>query len=123
MKTKLTLIIALLAFSTGIVTAAPLGTVFTYQGRLADGDQAANGSYDLKFTLYDAATDGSIVVGPLTNSAVAVSTGLFTTALDFGAGVFTDQARWLEIAVRPAAGGEKKNSERNSPFSASPVLC
>ena len=94
------MIIALLAFSMGIVTASPLGTAFTYQGRLTDGGQPASGSYDLKFTIYDAATSGSVVGGPLTNSATSVTNGLFTVALDFGRGIFTGDARWLELAVR-----------------------
>ena len=53
----------------------------------------------LTFTLYDAVSSGSLVGGPLTN-AVAVSNGLFTVTLDFGAGVFTGADRWLEIGVR-----------------------
>jgi len=84
----------------GSLVAAPLGTAFTYQGRLSDGANPANGIYDLRLTLYDAATNGSVVAGPLTNAAVAVSNGLFTTALDFGSGVFDGNARWLELGVR-----------------------
>jgi len=30
--------------------AAPLGTAFTYQGRLTDGANPATGIYDLRFT-------------------------------------------------------------------------
>ena len=82
------------------LSAAPLGTAFTYQGRLTDGGQPANGTYDLKFILYDDTSAGSAVAGPITNSPVAVTNGLFTVALDFGEGVFTGDARWLEIAVR-----------------------
>ena len=37
---------------------AALGTAFTYQGRLMDGEVAAEGTYDLRFTLYDA--DGAV---------------------------------------------------------------
>jgi formylglycine-generating enzyme required for sulfatase activity len=33
-------------------------------------------------------------------NAVAVSNGFFTVTLDFGAGVFTGEARWLAIAVK-----------------------
>ena len=36
----------------------------------------------------------------LTNSAVLVINGLFTTALNFGSGVFDGNLRWLEIGVR-----------------------
>ena len=86
------------------LSAAPLGTAFTYQGKLASGTNAANGSYDLKFTLYDALSSGSVVAGPLTNAATGVTNGLFTVALDFGA-VFDGSARWLEIGVRTNGSG------------------
>ena len=72
-----------------------------YQGQLGDGGSPANGNYDLRFTIYDSTNiPGNVVVGPLTNSATAVSNGLFTVSLDFGAGVFTGPARWLDIGVR-----------------------
>jgi len=83
------------------VSATPLGTAFTYQGRLSDGGAPASGIYDLRFTIYDSTNNaGGIVASPLTNSAVAVSNGLFTTTLDFGEGVFDAADRWLEIGVR-----------------------
>ncbi|MCX6902141.1 MAG: tail fiber domain-containing protein [Verrucomicrobia bacterium] len=84
----------------GVTRAESLGSAFTYQGKLTDGGQSAQGNYDLRFILYDAATDGHSVAGPVTNSPVAVNNGLFTTSLDFGAGLFTGEARWLEIGVR-----------------------
>ena len=76
------------------------GTAFTYQGRLNDGANSATGIYDLRFAIYDAAGAGAQQGNTLTNSAAAVSNGLFTVTLDFGAGVFTGLARWLEIGVR-----------------------
>ena len=76
------------------------GGMFTYQGRLLDGGQPANGEYDLQFALSDAPLEAGYI-GPTLNAApVAVSNGLFTVALDFGAGVFDGSARWLEIGVR-----------------------
>ena len=57
--------------------AAPLGTAFTYQGRLTDGANPATGIYDFRFTIYDAATNGGIS-GVLTNAATPVTNGLFT---------------------------------------------
>ena len=79
--------------------AAPLGTAFTYQGRLTQGGNPAHGSYDLRFALFDAASAGNQVGAAITNQNVAVSNGLFTVLLDFGSGVFTNEARWLEIGV------------------------
>ena len=34
-------------------------TVFTYQGRLSDGGQPANGTFDLEFKLFDALNAGT----------------------------------------------------------------
>ena len=77
------------------------GTAFMYQGRLNDSGSPANGNYDLRFTIYDSTNiPGTVIAGPLTNSATAVSNGLFTVTLDFGPGTFTGPARWLDIGVR-----------------------
>jgi hypothetical protein len=80
------------------LSAAPLGTAFIYQGRLTDGVNPANGSYDLRFTLYDAVTNGN-AIGSLTNIATGITNGLFTVTLDFG-GVFNGSNCWLELAAR-----------------------
>ncbi len=82
-----------------LLAAAPLGTAFTYQGRLNDAGAPANGRYDLKFTVFDALA-GGIQVGPaVSTNGLAVGSGLFTVTLDFG-GVFTNTARWLQIEVK-----------------------
>ena len=87
--------------------AAPLGTAFTYQGQLRDGGAAANGLYDLQFSLYDGPTGGGSLSGPITQTGTSLSNGTFTVFLDFGSGMFDGSARWLEIGVRPngSAGG------------------
>jgi hypothetical protein len=85
-------------------TALSQGTAFTYQGKLNDGANAAAGSYDLKFAIYDSSSNGNAIGNPLTNSATSISNGLFTTTLDFGASVFTGPDRWLEISVRTNGG-------------------
>jgi hypothetical protein len=74
-------------------------TVFTYQGRLSDGANPANGSYGMLFYLYDAPTNGT-QLGNLGLVSVPVSNGLFTAQLDFGITAFDGNARWLEIAVQ-----------------------
>jgi hypothetical protein len=75
------------------------GTAFTYQGRLNNGGNPANGNYDFTFAVFNASNAGSLNLGPITNAAVTVSNGLFTTVLDFG-NAPTGNPAWLEIAVR-----------------------
>lgn len=99
MKAKLSLLTSLfLAIQS--VLAAPLGTAFTYQGRLHDNGAPANGSYDLYFTLFDAVSGGA-PSQPVHLENVNVANGLFTVQLDFGS--LGNQARWLEIQVRPGS--------------------
>ncbi|HTV61558.1 MAG TPA: hypothetical protein VMH30_03210 [Verrucomicrobiae bacterium] len=81
------------------------GTAFNYQGQLSVSNTPANGSYDFLFNLYAAGTGGDAIAGPVTNTATAVSNGLFTTAINFGTGVFAGGTNWLDIAVRTNGGG------------------
>jgi len=86
-------------------SATAQGTAFTYQGQLTAGGAPAGGVYDLRFTVYDSTNlPGTIIAGPRTNAATAVTNGLFTVQLDFGAGVFDGNARFLDIAVRTNGG-------------------
>ena len=77
-------------------------TAFTYQGRLTDNAVAANGNYDLRFTLYSVAAGGTGLGSPVTVNPATVTNGLFNATLDFGAGALPGADRWLEIALRPA---------------------
>jgi len=99
MKTKLTLLLAILALLAGINQAAAQGTTaFTYQGQLRDGGTNANGSYTMIFALYDSASGGTQIGSDITNSPT-LGNGLFTVNLDFGAGAFNGSARWLDITI------------------------
>ena len=84
--------------------AAPLGTAFTYQGRLNDGGNPANGTYDLTFALFDDRGAGSQIGDPVTNANVAISNGVFSVELDFTAKPFDGTALWLEVGVRSVSG-------------------
>ncbi len=97
--------VLLLSVFTGVKSALAQGTAFTYQGNLNNNGSPASGHYDFQCTLFDAATNGNTVGGPLTNTATAVTNGLFTMTLDFGAGVFTGPPRWLGIGVRSNGSG------------------
>lgn len=105
MKTNPYLLVLLLILTAGSARVAAQGSAFTYQGRLVEAGQPANGTYDLQFTLYDAAGGGHVISAPLTNSSTAVSNGLFTVTLDFGANAFPGADRWLQIGVRTNGGG------------------
>ena len=87
------------------VSAVGQSSAFTYQGRLTDGGSAANGNYDLQFALWDSLSGGNQVGSTQTLNTVAVSNGVFTTSLDFGAGAFPGAGRFLEISARPSGGG------------------
>jgi hypothetical protein len=76
------------------------GTAFTYEGRLNNTGAPASGSYDFVFSLYNDPSTGTQQGTAQTNGAVAVSNGLFTTTLDFGAGPFNGQLLWLQLLVR-----------------------
>ena len=58
------------------------GTAFTYQGRLNAGGNPVSGVYDFSFALFNASTGGSQVGGTVTNLAVGVTNGLFTTTVN-----------------------------------------
>lgn len=111
MRTKniLLTILALLSaseFAPRLTMVFAQGTAFTYQGRLNNNGQPANGFYDVQFLIFDATNNpGTIVSGPITNLATIVSNGLFTVLLDFGPGIFDGADRWLEIAVRTNGTG------------------
>jgi hypothetical protein len=98
------ILLAISTFSHESSTAFAQGTAFTYQGRLNNGSALASGSYDLQFGLYAAASAGLQQGNLLTNTATAVSNGLFTLTLDFGIH-FSGADRWLELAVRTNGNG------------------
>ncbi len=100
--------------------AAPLDAAFTYQGRLNNGGSAANGVYDLRFTLYDALSGGAAVGGSVTNAVTGVTNGLFTVSLDFGGIAFDGNARWLGIEVRTNGGGDFVPLSPRQPLSPAP---
>jgi hypothetical protein len=89
-------------------TPGPSATTVNYQGRLTDNAGAPlDGTYGMSFALYDAATDGTLIWGPESHTAVAVSGGLFSVGLgsQTSGGIPTttwNGDRYLEITV----GGE-----------------
>lgn len=105
-----------------------VGTAFTFQGLLSQSGTEVTDACDFEFRAFDAATNG-VQVGPtLTFDGVGanpqppdVVDGLFTVDLDFGAGVFDGNPRFLEIAVRcPSGAGSYTTLEPRQPISPAP---
>ncbi len=78
-----------------------VGTSFTYQGQLKNGNSAVTATCDMGFRLFDDAAAG-IEQGVITTT-VPVTNGLFTVSLNFGYAFYGD-ARWLDIRLRCPAG-------------------
>ncbi|MDB6028801.1 MAG: hypothetical protein JWM68_5024 [Verrucomicrobiales bacterium] len=104
MKFRILAIAAMaLAFCTHTLVAQT--SAFTYQGKLSVNNAAANGTYDLKFQVFDNAAAGSQVGTDQIQTGMVISNGLFTTTLDFGSGVFPGADRWLQISAQTNGAG------------------
>lgn len=104
MKAFLCCFLVLTALFTGAGRMAAQGTTaFTYQGQLRDGGTNANGAYTMIFRLYDAGTNGNLVVATAITNNLNLFNGLFSVNLDFGGTAFNGAARWLDITVTNGA--------------------
>jgi hypothetical protein len=75
---------------------------FSFQGRLNDGSNPANGNYDLLFRLFDAPVGGNQVTQTLSRPNTTLINGVFSVTLDFGDAVFSSTPNlYIEIGVRP----------------------
>ena len=115
------LLLALSTLDPQLSTVFAQGTAFTYQGRLTQGTNVANGTYEMNFSVWDNVSGPGQIGNAVTNRPVAVSNGLFTVALDFGGGIFTGSSRWLEIGVRTnGSTGAYTTLSPRQPLSAAP---
>jgi len=102
----LVLALALMVCSAKVSEAGPMGTAFTYQGRLIDANSAAEGLYDFQFKLFDANESGTQKGPTIDVNDLDVIDGYFTVELDFGPDIFTGEARWLETTVAQSDGSD-----------------
>jgi endosialidase-like protein/collagen triple helix repeat protein len=99
----------------------PVSTSLTYQGELRDANGLVVGNTDLQFRLFDAVT-GGVQIGPaLQLLGAPLVDGRFIVELDFGAGAFAADARWLEIDVFDAGLGSFVTLSPRQPITAAPV--
>ena len=100
MKIKsLETILALLTLFVGNHRATAQGSMFTYQGRLNDGANPANGNYEILFRPFGVYTGGSQLTIPNIRFVTA-SNGLFTATMDFGPAIFDGNPVYLQLEVR-----------------------
>ncbi len=106
-------ILTILAMALGLVVcqaadsrAVDMGTAFTYQGRLIDGNDVADGLYDFQFKLFDSVTNGNQLNSDVNIPDLDVVDGYFTVELDFGGGIFDGSSVWLDIGIRPGEQGD-----------------
>src|SRR3954451_2491521 len=84
-------------------------TAFTYQGRINQGTNAARGTFDMQFSLFNVSSGGAALAGPI-SATLAVTDGLFSVPLDFGTAPFSNgQNLWLQISVRTNGVGVYTN--------------
>jgi len=94
-------LIAAAAFRGG---GQPLDSTFTYQGQLRNAGQLVNGTADLRFTLWDSDVGGMQVGTANTFNAYPLTDGRFALGLNFGAGAFNGDQRWVQVEFRNPAG-------------------
>jgi len=106
MLTILVFALCLMLFTVGVSEAAPMGTAITYQGRLMEEGQPADGPYDFEFKLFDANEGGAQKGAAIDVNDLDVIEGYFSVALDFGSNVFDGNSVWLEVTVMQADGSD-----------------
>lgn len=108
MHSRLHTLLIALAITAAPAAAQPLTTAFTYQGEIDQSGTPASGHFDLRFRLYDTASNGTQLGSTLCAPNLLLTSGRFTVALDFGA-QFSGQQRFLEIELRPTTGLDCSN--------------
>jgi len=90
-----------LVLQVDVLGQTPVGSAFTYQGYLKDDGAPASGTYYMQFRLYDAPSDGVLIVTypEVETVPVTVQNGLFTVDVDFGFAPFSGDERYMEIEV------------------------
>ncbi|TWT43880.1 hypothetical protein RAS1_02800 [Phycisphaerae bacterium RAS1] len=101
------------------VAQTPATTAFTFQGRLTDSNNPANGNYDFIFRLFNVSAGGSALAS-ITRNDQPVNSGLFTQSLDFGAANISGNALWLQVEVRPGASVGAYTILPRQPLTAAP---
>ncbi len=82
----------------------PLDSTFTYQGQLRNAGQLVNGNVDVRFTLWDSDVGGTQIGNANSFTNYPLADGRFALGLNFGAGAFNGDQRWVQVEFRSPAG-------------------
>lgn len=82
--------------------AIAVAAAISYQGRLVDPGTGAplSGTYDLEFTFWSLAEEGSQIGAILSRNAQTIANGLYSTQLEVDPADVNGQELWLQIRVR-----------------------
>jgi hypothetical protein len=95
------MVAGLLLIAAGPARGVGMGTAFTYQGSLVKGGVPVTNVCTFEFRLWNASSSG-VQIGSTLSINTGVSDGHFSAVLDYGAGAFNGDARWLAITVQCA---------------------
>lgn len=125
-KSRFLLFTFLLLVFAGTRASAQTST-FTYQGRLTDGGTAANGTYQMQFSLFRSLGGNDQIGATLTFDGVGsnpapvqVANGVFTVELNFTVQAFDGSARWLQIAVKKPTDSSFVNLDPRQALTSTP---
>jgi hypothetical protein len=104
----------------GSAHAVPVGSAFTYQGQITKDGVPYEGTCDLLLRLYDDPGAGNQVGSDVSISGVTVTQGVFSVIPDFGAAVFTGEARWMEVSVETPGDADWTLLTPRQPITATP---
>jgi len=107
--------------SASSLSVAQLIDLTTYQGRLLDGAVAAQGEFDVTFSVYDTQAGGSPVASQIRVVTLApADAGVFTVPdLNFTPALVTGSDLWLGVAIAPPNGSPVTLTPRQ-PLTATP---
>jgi len=115
---KITFILAIVCLIT-TVGFSEVPKLISHQGRLTDSsDNALNGTYSLKFRLYEAETGGS-AIWTETHSSATITNGIYNVYLGSSAslaGLSFDKQYWLSIEVNSDGEMTPRSKLTNSAY-------
>jgi hypothetical protein len=104
----------------GVAVGTASAQTPTYQGMLQSAGQSASGAYDMRLSLYTAATGGS-PLQTISKTGVEVSGGVFAVPMDFDPQLFAGDPKYIGIEVRQVGSGIYTEITPRQPIGAAPV--